>query len=564
MSKRIPQAFIDEIISRADIVDVVGRRVALKRAGANFKGLCPFHDEKTPSFIVTPARGTYHCFGCAVHGTAIRFLMEYENMSFPEAVEALAEALGLSMPDNTVEEPNSEIDALFGLLGEADQIYRTELRNNQGAIDYLQGRGIEGATAARFGIGYAPDAWDTLMNRLGGSESRINQLLQAGLIVQNDSGRRYDRFRDRIMFPIRDTRGRVIGFGGRVMGSGEPKYLNSPETPIFHKGQALYGLYEARQIKGRPEHALVVEGYVDVATLAQHGIGPALATLGTATTADHIRRLTRIADRVIFCFDGDAAGRKAAWRALETALAFGGGQIELKFLLLPEGEDPDSLVQSGGSAAFNGLMENSLPLSQFFIDELRRQNDVSSADGRARLIAMAKPLLGKLPEGVYRALLITELAATIGLDRTQIETVLESAGSATGTAVRHAPSEAKRDVKPTLIRKAISLVLHYPSVAGKIGEVDGFAAIDLPGATLLRSLIKAACAGPTITTAHLIEQFRDDAEGRYLPRIAGDLPLDDEEGAAAVLESCLQRMVADERRRKTVAAIKGRGRQEPG
>lgn len=557
MSKRIPEAFIDEVVSRADIVDVVGRRVALKRTGANYKGLCPFHDEKTPSFIVTPARGTYHCFGCAAHGTAIGFLMEYENMSFPEAVESLAEMLGLEMPRSAIVENDDETEALYRLLGEADQVYRSELRGNQAAIDYLRQRGIEGATAARFGIGYAPDAWDTIVKRLGGSETRMHQLLRAGLILQNEKGRRYDRFRDRIMFPIRDARGRVIGFGGRVMGRDEPKYLNSPETPVFHKGQALYGLYEAREIKGRPEHALVVEGYLDVAMLAQHGIGPALATLGTATTSDHVRRLTRIADRVIFCFDGDSAGRKAAWRALETALPFGGSKIELMFLLLPEGEDPDSLVREGGREAFDALLSESLPLSEFLIEELRRQHDAGSADGRARLIAAARPLLAKLPEGVYRALLIKELAATVGLDPAQVENSLQPAGSAAGAASRHTPNEAKRErVKPTLIRKAISLVLHYPTVAARTREIEGFESIDVPGANLLRALLSYVRTSPEITTAHLIERFRDDAEGRYLPRIAGDIPLDDEAGAAAVLSDCLERIVADERRRRAVAEIR--------
>ena len=351
MAGRIPKAFIDELIARADIVEVVGARVALKRAGSNYKGLCPFHGEKTPSFTVSPSKGFYHCFGCSAHGTAIGFLMAYDNLEFPEAVEALAEMMGLEVPrENTgVPERKDENDELYALLREADQIYRAALRSSDTAIAYLKKRGIDGPTAGRFGIGYAPNAWDTVLRALGTSEPRIAKLVQAGLVVTNDSGRRYDRFRDRIMFPIRNARGQVIGFGGRVLDSGEPKYLNSPETPVFRKGHELYGLFEAKQNPGRPKQMIVVEGYLDVASLVQHGVENVVATLGTATTTENLRRLTRLTDRIMFCFDGDRAGRAAAWRALETALPYGGGTLELKFLLLPEGDDPDSFVRSQGA-----------------------------------------------------------------------------------------------------------------------------------------------------------------------------------------------------------------------
>ena len=360
MAGRIPKAFIDELIARADIVEVVGTRVALKRAGSNYKGLCPFHGEKTPSFTVSPSKGFYHCFGCSAHGTAIGFLMAYDNLEFPEAVEALAEMMGLTVPRETSGTPErkDENDELYALLREADQIYRAALRSSETAIAYLKKRGIDGPTAGRFGIGYAPNAWDTVLRALGTSDARIAKLVQAGLVVTNDSGRRYDRFRDRIMFPIRNSpRGQVIGFGGRVLDSGEPKYLNSPETPIFRKGHELYGLFEARQNPGRPKEIIVVEGYLDVASLVQHGIENAVATLGTATTTENLRRLTRLTDKILFCFDGDRAGRAAAWRALETALPYGGGTLELKFLLLPEGDDPDSFVRSKGPDAFRALAE---------------------------------------------------------------------------------------------------------------------------------------------------------------------------------------------------------------
>src|SRR5690606_20779006 len=333
---RIPQAFIDELIARADIVEVVGSRVTLKKAGRDFKGLCPFHDEKTPSFHVVPAKGFFHCFGCGANGSALAFLMRYDNLPFREAVETLAEIVGLPMPVLAADESPPVDDGLIPLLHEADQIYRRLLRENAKAVDYLKRRGIDGPTAARFGLGYAPDAWDTVLKGLGrGDERRISRLLEAGLVIRNEQGRIYDRFRDRIMFPIRNVKGDVIGFGGRVLGSGEPKYMNSPESAVFHKGRELYGLYEARRQSGRPAEILVVEGYLDVASLAQFGVEPAVATLGTSTTPDHLRRLTRLSSRIVFCFDGDRAGRAAAWRALETVLPFAGGNVEIKFLLLP-------------------------------------------------------------------------------------------------------------------------------------------------------------------------------------------------------------------------------------
>jgi DNA primase len=403
MAGRIPQHFINELIARADIVEIVGARVTLRKAGSNYKGLCPFHNEKTPSFTVSPTKGFYHCFGCGAHGTAISFLMSYENLSYPEAIEALAETLGLEVPREGGSPPARDNDDLYALLREADQIYRAALRESETAIAYLKQRGIDGTTAGRFAMGYAPPAWDTVLRALGTSEARVAKLVEAGLVVTNDKGRRYDRFRDRIMFPIRNVRGQIIGFGGRVLGAGEPKYLNSPETPIFRKGHELYGLYEARQKPGRPDELIVVEGYLDVASLVQFGVENAVATLGTAATADNIRRLTRMTDRVIFCFDGDRAGRAAAWRALETALPFGGGTVELKFLLLPEGEDPDSFVRGHGPEAFRQLAAAAMPLSDFLVRELAARVDFGKVDGRSRFQAIAKPLLKRLPEGTYRA-----------------------------------------------------------------------------------------------------------------------------------------------------------------
>jgi DNA primase len=559
MTRRIPQSFVDEIVARADLVELVGARVALKKAGREFKGLCPFHNEKTPSFTVSPDKGFYHCFGCGAHGTAISFLIDHEGMSFPEAVESLAETLGIPLPAAAHVDvgQQSEAQALLDLLREADQIYRRLLRDSETAVAYLKQRGIDGATAGRFGIGYAPDGWDTVLRALGTSAVRAERLVAAGLVIENEQGRRYDRFRQRIIFPIRDPRGQVIGFGGRVLGSGEPKYLNSPETPVFHKGQALYGLYETRQQVGRTTELIVVEGYLDVASLSQHGIHGAVATLGTATTADHLRRLTRLAPRIVFCFDGDRAGRAAAWRALETVLPFGGGSVELKFLLLPEGEDPDSLVRAEGADAFRARLATALPLSTFMIDELRRQSDPDHADGRARLLALARPLLGRLPAGIYRELLIVELAEAIDMPADRLEALLDAPRAEERTPALAAQSRTPPR-RSTFVRKAIALLLHYPAAGASLAQVEGLDAVEQPGADLLRRLLATTRVAPDISSAGLLERFRDDPEGRYLGRLVAQPPLDDAEAAPAVLADSLERLVREDRHRKAKQTQKNR------
>ncbi|MBN1236979.1 MAG: DNA primase [Gammaproteobacteria bacterium] len=563
MSGRIPQDFIDELIARADIVDVVGSRVSLKKAGRDHQGLCPFHDEKTPSFTVSPSKGFYHCFGCGAHGTAIGFLMNYENLGFPQAVEALADMLGMDMPAGAADGAQRREDGgLLALLKEADQIYRRALRDHPHAIEYLKQRGIDGATAGRFGIGYSPDAWDTVLRALGRDEARTAQLIEAGLVIRNDKGRCYDRFRDRIMFPIRSPRGDVIGFGGRVVGAGEPKYLNSPETAVFHKGQALYGLYESRGQHGRPEQIVVVEGYLDVASLAQHGVGPAVATLGTATTPDHVRRLTRLADRIVFCFDGDRAGRAAAWRALETSLPFAGGNVELKFLLLPEGEDPDSLVRSRGGEEFRRLLGEAQPLSQFLIEELNARADPRGVDGRARLIAQAKPLLARLSPGVYRELLLEELARLAGIEAPRLAALIDAPGQRSEGPRPAQPPRPGR--KRTRIGRTITLVLHYPAAVAAAGPVEGLDEVDEPGAPLLRQLLEIAADNPNVKSAQLVERFREEPDGKHVDRLAREPPppLEDEGGAPAMLRDSLERIVQEyaqrRQKRQAVEALKRR------
>ena len=557
MAGRIPKSFIDDLVGRADIVEVVGARVTLKRAGSNYKGLCPFHGEKTPSFIVTPARGTYHCFGCSAHGTAIGFLMAYDNLEFPEAVEALAEMMGLEVPREStgVPERKDDNDELYALLREADQIYRAALRSSDKAIAYLKKRGIDGPTAGRFGIGYAPDAWDTVLKQLGTSDARIGKLLQAGLVVANDSGRRYDRFRDRIMFPIRNSpRGQIIGFGGRVLDSGEPKYLNSPETPVFRKGHELYGLYEARQTPGRPKQIIVTEGYLDVASLVQYGIENAVATLGTATTAENLRRLTRLTDRILFCFDGDRAGRAAAWRALGTALPYGGGTLELKFLLLPEGDDPDSFVRTKGADAFRALAEKAAPLSDFLVNELSARVDMGSVDGRSRFQAIAKPLLKRLPEGTYRAAVMDAFATALRLKPDVLDALMSDDKEPPRAAERVMQGGAKRK---TVVQKVINLALHYPAAAARTGDSQRLAALNQPGADLLRRVFAAAAEITDGSTARVLETLRDDPDFQYLQRIVAEPPLaiETEEEAAKELAASLDHLSEDAKRAADVARI---------
>ena len=566
MAGRIPKSFIDELVSRADIVEVVGARVTLKRAGSNYKGLCPFHGEKTPSFIVTPSRGTYHCFGCSAHGTAIGFLMAYDNLEFPQAVEALAEMMGLEVPrENTgVPERKDDNEELYALLREADQIYRAALRSSDKAIAYLKKRGVDGPTAGRFGIGYAPDAWDTVLKQLGTSDARIAKLMQAGLVVANDAGRRYDRFRDRIMFPIRNApRGQIIGFGGRVLDSGEPKYLNSPETPIFRKGHELYGLYEARQNPGRPKQIIVTEGYLDVASLVQHGIENVVATLGTATTAENLRRLTRLTDRILFCFDGDRAGRAAAWRALETALPYGGGTLELKFLLLPEGDDPDSFVRTKGPDAFRALAEKAAPLSDFLVNELSARVDMGSVDGRSRFQAIAKPLLKRLPEGTYRAAVMDAFATALHLAPDVLDALMSEDKEPARASVRVTHGGAKRK---TVVQKVINLALHYPAAAARTGDSERLAALNQPGADLLRRVFAAAAEIADGSTARVLETLRDDPDFPYLERIVAEPPLaiETEDDAAKELAASLEHLNEDAKRAADVARIIGGNRPGTG
>ena len=426
-----PQAFIDELLARADIVEVIGPHVELKRAGKDFKGLCPFHGEKTPSFYVIPAKQFYHCFGCGAQGHALRFLTEHVGLDFPEAVRDLAQRLGMTVPqeDSSPEERERARAAkerqatLSEVLAKAGEHWRKQLRGSPRAVNYLKGRGLTGEIAARFGMGYAPEGWRGLASVFPRYDDPL--LAESGLvIVQGDEGpeqKRYDRFRDRIMFPIRSVQGEVIGFGGRVLDAGEPKYLNSPETPVFVKGRELYGLHEARQALRERGYALVVEGYMDVVALAQLGFPNAVATLGTACTAEHVHKLLRFTDRIVFSFDGDAAGRRAAGRALEAALPHASDTRSMKFLFLPAEHDPDSFVRAHGTAAFEACVEQAVPLSRQLLEVAREGCDLDSAEGRARMLANAKPLWSALPDGALRRQLLGELARAGALESAELQ-----------------------------------------------------------------------------------------------------------------------------------------------
>jgi len=465
----IPNDFIQTLLGRVDIVEVVDRHLPLKKAGANYQACCPFHSEKTPSFTVSPTKQFYHCFGCGAHGTAIGFLMEHAGKSFPEAVEELARDAGLTVPrDERAGEGESRDDTadLTGLMLTAAKFYRARLRASSTAIDYLKSRGLTGNVAARFGIGYAPEAWQPLAEAVPDYDDAA--LERAGLVIRGEGDKRYDRFRDRIMFPIHDSRGRVIGFGGRVLGKGEPKYLNSPETALFAKGRELYGIYLARNAIRAAGRVVVVEGYMDVVALAQHGVEYAVATLGTSTTPVHAQKLFRLTDSVVFCFDGDAAGRKAAWRALENTLPVLQDGKDARFLFLPDGEDPDDYVRARGKAAFEAALARATPLSEYLVAELTVRHPPDTAEGRAALLAAARPLLSQINAPILGTLLRQRLATVTGLPEGDVAALLGQAADAPSSR-RSDPTRASRRLPvrraPSLARELLQGFLLQPSLA---------------------------------------------------------------------------------------------------
>ena len=498
----IPNDFIQTLLSRVDIVEVIDPHLPLKKAGANYVACCPFHNEKSPSFTVSPSKQFYHCFGCGAHGTAIGFLIEYSGMSFPEAVADLARGVGLDVPRVTApgaEARRDEAEDLSGLMLEAAKRYRAALKDSPRAIEYLKARGLTGEIAAHFGIGYAEDGWQPLGAMPGYADKGMET---AGLVITGDGGKRCDRFRDRIMFPIHDGGGRVIGFGGRVLDKGEPKYLNSPETPLFSKGRELYGLFQARQPIRAAGRAIVVEGYMDVVALAQHGVEYAVATLGTATTPAHVQKLFRLTDTIVFCFDGDAAGRRAAWRALENTLALLADGKNARFLFLPDGEDPDDYIRQRGKAAFEALVEAATPLSDFLLAELAQRYPPRSAEGRAALVNAAKPLLAQITAPVLATLLRRGLAELAGLREAEMDSLLPVARAVATAPVRTRPQRTA----PSLLRGILQCVLLEPDLTHRFDVPEPVGA-GAEGDALAAVVAHCRASAPPLTTAGVLQQF---------------------------------------------------------
>lgn len=581
MAGLIPQSFIDDLLNRSDIVEVVGSRIQLKKTGKNYSALCPFHKEKTPSFSVSPDKQFYYCFGCGAGGNALGFVMDHDQLDFPQAVEELAKRAGMEVPredSGRKHKPRQPVDSpLYPLLAAAADYYRQALKSHptrKAAVEYLKGRGLSGVIARDFGLGFAPPGWDNLMKHLGGDALQQKALIDAGLLIENaENGKRYDRFRDRVMFPIRDSRGRVIAFGGRVLGDDKPKYLNSPETPVFHKGQELYGLYEARQANRDLDEIMVVEGYMDVIALAQQGLRNAVATLGTATSEEHLKRLFRIVPSVLFCFDGDAAGRKAAWRALEATLPNLQDGRRARFLFLPDGEDPDTLVRAEGTDAFRArIQQHSQPLADYFFQQLSEEADPRSLEGKAHLATLAAPLIEKIPGNNLRALMRQRLAEITGLNGEALQHVAAapvSAPSSTPTyddytyydaspaygepdhfeppePVQPQPrngkpgkKEWKKDWKkngqgPDLMPRGprtpatveppalttLRTLLHHPELAQKVEDVSHFAAEDDTYAQLLVALLGTLQKNPKLRSLQLIARWHGTDQGRLLRALA--------------------------------------------
>lgn len=601
MAGLIPQPFIDDLIQRLDIVEVIDRRVRLKKSGRNYTACCPFHEEKTPSFSVSPEKQMYHCFGCGVSGNALGFLMAYENLAFPAAVESLAQMAGVDVPRAPVDAQAQQVirtqQDMYALLEQAAFFYCKQLQENpkaELARAYLKQRGLSEAVIATFGIGYAPAGWDALLQHLLASGWLEPQLIEAGMLVEReDSGRRYDRFRDRIMFPIRDVRGRVIAFGGRVLGDEKPKYLNSPETALFSKGRELYGLYEANRNKGELKRLLVVEGYMDVVALAQFGLAGAVATLGTAAGTVHLDKAFRYYSEVVFCFDGDAAGRRAATRALDVSLPALSEQRSVKFLFLAEGEDPDSYVRRRGLDAFTALVEKAQPLSQYLFEQLGQGLLLDSAEGRAALVSRALPQLARLPAGPFRQQMFIDLSLRTQNDRYSLEQAAEAAdvrpaskrvsksehlveiepsGLRTSARAPEVPAMAdkKSRIELSLAQAAIHILLCYPPLHEQVTALSARLSVGVlagEGLWLLR-LAALIQEHPHASTSRLLGlwhgRFGDDGSGACLYALADrEKLLTGEQQAAQQLQAILQRLLIQLERENPLQALIEKSRHEP-
>ena len=515
----IPHSFIEDLLARVDVVDVVESFLPLKRSGSNFSARCPFHNEKTPSFTVSQTKQFYHCFGCGAHGTAISFLMEYQGMGFIDAVKELAGRVGMTVPEIAApkDKPGGNGEDLVGAVAHAARFYKQRLKQSERAIAYLKGRGISGEIAARYGLGYAPDDWQALQAEFD-DYSKSRALATAGLVIDGNEGRRYDRFRDRVVFPIQNQRGTIIGFGGRVIDKGEPKYLNSPETPLFEKGRELYGLGQARAGIRRSGVVLVVEGYMDVVALAQAGVDYAVATLGTATTPWQVQKLLKQADRVVFCFDGDAAGRRAAWRALENSLAHLVDGRQIGFLFLPEGEDPDSFVRANGREEFEALVAQAQPLSKFMLHELAARVDMRSAEGKAKFLQDAKPLLVDIRAPMLSLVMRKQVAELGGVSQAELDSRY-----GIKVQVRSQAQHRKSAERPSVLRHLAEMLLVSPGLAG-LADVErfrAFASVAAPEFSkdevdLVLALLEIGIENPNVSA--IAERFRGSSLERLIGR----------------------------------------------
>lgn len=570
MAGHIPRSFIDDLLARLDIVDIIDARVKLKKKGKNYGACCPFHNEKTPSFSVSQEKQFYHCFGCGVHGNAIDFMMEYERLEFVEAIEELASFVGLEVPReqrssghfSSAPKANSEEKrTLYDLMGSIAQFYRNQLKvpGNRHAIEYLKDRGLSGEIVQKFGIGYIADEWDLVRKNFGQQQESQEMLVTGGMLIENDKGNRYDRFRGRIMFPIRDRRGRVIGFGGRVTGDGTPKYLNSPETPIFHKGKELYGLYDVMQAYREPPQILVVEGYMDVVALAQYGVDYSVASLGTSTTGDHLQLLFRQTNTVVCCYDGDRAGREAAWRALENALSYLKSGNILKFLFLPDGEDPDSYIRTHGKAAFEQLVQDAKPLSKYLFTNLLSQVDVGNNEGKAALEALALPLINKVPDTSLQAQLLKILGQKTGIYKKP--SLPESD--------KHR-SQPHKELKRTPMREVIALLIQNPSYAEMVPDISSVQSLPIPGLSLLIEVLENCQAYPNITTGQLLEHWRGNKNETLLSRLASwEIPLVEDNQEELFLDSldkilaqCIEKQIENLQAKERSVGLSAEERRE--
>ena len=565
MAGRIPEYFIDDLLSRTDLVELIDNRVKLKRAGKNYVACCPFHQEKSPSFTVSPDKQFYYCFGCGASGNAVGFLMDFDRLGFVEALEDLAKINGIEVPREQQDfaQPQDNHSKLYLALDAANQFYQSQLRNpkvRERAISYLKGRGLDGEIAKQFQIGFAPAGWNNLLEKLE-QQFDIEILIEAGLVVRNEKDKTYDRFRDRVIFPIRDTRGRTIAFGGRVLGDDKPKYLNSPESPIFHKGRQLYGLYETKQALKKIQRFLVVEGYMDVVALAQHGVPYGVATLGTACSKEHLEKLFQQSNEIVFCFDGDAAGRKAAERALEISLTVMKDGREIKFLFLPEGEDPDTLVRKDGRELFEHHIDNGTPLSDYFFEVISEDINLSSIDGKARLAKNAVAKIDTLPKSIFRQLLVDKLAKMTELSSEALEQAAQAhtqqkppsperthSNSQSQPPSPRPATEGKRIQRTTgtqvtkLVDNVIQMVLHSPQSASEVDVPEPLRSFRAPYAQLLTQIMDLIKERPQITAAGILGSWHATEEGEHLAQLAAKDLLIEQNNNKEALEQAFKRL----------------------